>query len=168
RQIETISSDLNISKQVVEHILHLWRTMGEVMIPQKKKKRIRVMTPQEMDTLVQLVQEFPNLYLDKMQKILQEMFGVVVGISTLWATLRELGLSRKKVGLTFTICPCPLKSAVSSPKLQLSVTKTRGIFTASVWATKMLSDSSSLMRVVLTPKQHTDSLVGLRKAKEHI
>ncbi|KAF8576345.1 hypothetical protein K439DRAFT_1367501 [Ramaria rubella] len=87
RQIETISSDLNISKRVIERILHLWRTMGEVMIPQKKKKRIRVMTPQEMDLSIPLVQEFPNLYLDEMQKILQEMFGVVVGISTLWATL---------------------------------------------------------------------------------
>ncbi|KAF8580042.1 hypothetical protein K439DRAFT_1268386, partial [Ramaria rubella] len=78
----------------VEHILHLWQMMGEVMAPQKKK-RIRVMTPQEMETLVQLVQQFPSLYLDKMQNILQEMYGVVVGISTLWATLRELGLTCK-------------------------------------------------------------------------
>ena len=126
KKIAEISLDLNISKRVVERILHLWRTTGEVTAPKKDdNKKIRIMAPQEMEvsfhalllylsdeafprqTLFQLARQFPDLYLDEMQKILQELYGVVVGISTLSQTLRELGLTRKKVpDIALVLCDC--------------------------------------------------------------
>jgi transposase-like protein len=51
KKIDEIALDLNMSKRVVERILNLWRTTGEVMSqePGKKGKRRKIMTQEEME-----------------------------------------------------------------------------------------------------------------------
>jgi transposase len=119
KKIPEIILNLNISQHVVERTLQLWRDTGEVVSqgPGKKAKRRRVMIPDEIDVsspfpwlsklsahspftpqfLITLIQQHPKMYLDEMQIQLLQKHGVIVGISTIWDTLMELGLSRKKV-----------------------------------------------------------------------
>jgi hypothetical protein len=116
-----------MTHQVVKWVLKLWYDMGEVKpigLGRKKKKRKRVMLAHEMEVcgsaitvyptdtqhhlhplcLVGLVQCYPDMYLDEMQNQLQQIHGIIVGISTIWETLKELGLSCKKVCSFGTIC----------------------------------------------------------------
>ena len=56
-----------------------------------------------MQFLLALVERKPDIYLDEMQSQLQQQHGLVVGISTIWETLVELGLTRKKVSPTLSL-----------------------------------------------------------------
>jgi hypothetical protein len=40
------------------------------------------------------------MYLDEIQEALKVQYGLIVGLSTIWDTLTELGLSRKRVSCT--------------------------------------------------------------------
>ncbi|KIJ22688.1 hypothetical protein M422DRAFT_83984, partial [Sphaerobolus stellatus SS14] len=94
-----IARNLRMSDRSVERVLQLWRTTGEVISEASKKKqtRKRIMTEQEQEHLLELVKSRPDLYLDELQKHLQEMFGLYIGISTIWDTLTDLGLTRKRL-----------------------------------------------------------------------
>ena len=50
--------------------------------------------------LLALIERKPDIYLDEMQTKLQEQHGIIVGLSTIWEALTELGLTRKKVRIS--------------------------------------------------------------------
>ncbi|KIJ51782.1 hypothetical protein M422DRAFT_244132 [Sphaerobolus stellatus SS14] len=98
-KIEDIARNLRMSKRTVERVLELWKTTGEV-IPKDSKGRLsrrKLMSEQEQEYLLELVKSRPDLYLDELQKRLQEMFELYIGISTIWDTLTDLGLTRKRL-----------------------------------------------------------------------
>ena len=116
-KIDQIATSLKMSRRVVERVLKLWR--GEVSEPGPRRsgKRCRVMDSEEMEVsslvlfsvfaanmhtllhqfLLALVERKPDIYLDELQTQLQQQHGLVVGLSTIWDTLVDLGLTRKKV-----------------------------------------------------------------------
>ncbi|KIJ40477.1 hypothetical protein M422DRAFT_87097, partial [Sphaerobolus stellatus SS14] len=96
---KAISVDLNMLTQVVEHILKTWRETGEVQpkVSGKGSKRQRIMTDEEIEFLLTLSEQSLDIYLDEFQEQLQLQHSVIVGISTIWNTLTELGLSQKKM-----------------------------------------------------------------------
>ncbi|KAF8490616.1 hypothetical protein JB92DRAFT_3128798 [Gautieria morchelliformis] len=99
KKIDDITLDLNMSKCVVEQILQLWCTSGEVVVQGHGKmgNRRKIMTPEEMEFLLWLTEQFPDLYLDEIQSIMQRLYGITVVISTLWDTMTNLGLTCKKL-----------------------------------------------------------------------
>ena len=116
KKITAIAIDLNISQRVVERTLELWRNTGDV-IPEGlglHGKRQKLMTPHEIEVytslvklrcipltspqfLVELVGRYPDLYIDEMQEHLLLQHGIVVGITTIWNALTEIGINHKKV-----------------------------------------------------------------------
>ncbi|KIJ34421.1 hypothetical protein M422DRAFT_86990, partial [Sphaerobolus stellatus SS14] len=46
----------------------------------------------------------PDMYLDEFQEQLWLQHGVIIGISTIWNTLTELGLSQKKLSKVAAEC----------------------------------------------------------------
>lgn len=44
-----------------------------------------------------IIDHSPDIYLDEIQDELQEQHGIVVSISTIWRTLKRLGITSKKV-----------------------------------------------------------------------
>ncbi|KAF8492093.1 hypothetical protein JB92DRAFT_2752376 [Gautieria morchelliformis] len=84
KKINDIALDLNMSKGVVERILQLWHTTGVVVQGHGKMgNRGKIMTPEEMEFLLRLTEQFPDLYLDEIPSIMQHLYGITVGISTI-------------------------------------------------------------------------------------
>jgi hypothetical protein len=57
--------------------------------------------------LLALIERNPDIYLDEIQAQLQQQHGLIIGISTIWETLTELGLIHKKVSYNQSLCDNP-------------------------------------------------------------
>ncbi|KAF8587888.1 hypothetical protein K439DRAFT_1336824, partial [Ramaria rubella] len=105
RKTAQIVHDLQISQCVVERILKMWCETGEVVPqgPGRHAEKMTLLLPEETKVssiwyiLMSLVERFPNIYLDEIQKHLLLKHEVVVGLSTIWKMLTHLGLSHNKV-----------------------------------------------------------------------
>jgi transposase len=53
--------------------------------------------------MLALIDHTPDIYLDEIQHELQEQHGVVVSLSTIWRTLKRLGITSKKVSHIFIL-----------------------------------------------------------------
>ena len=124
--IPLISLNLRMAQHIVERVLYLWQTTGEVLQhPQYEKFRWKRMLCDEelnvsgifshvapnsclsiLQRLIALVESQPDLYLDEMQAHLQEMYDLYIGLSTIWDALTEAGLTQKKVCHLCVYKPC--------------------------------------------------------------
>ena len=59
--------------------------------------RLRFLNSQEEIVILDAVFENPGIYLDKIQRYLEEKAGVVISIPTICKTVQRLGLTRRKV-----------------------------------------------------------------------
>ncbi|KIJ53120.1 hypothetical protein M422DRAFT_42914 [Sphaerobolus stellatus SS14] len=151
-KVSDIARNLRMSDRSVERVLQLWRTTGEVIseASEKKQTRKRIMTEQEQEHLLELVKSCPDLYLDELQKRLQEMFGLYIGISTIWDTLTDLGLTHKRAFFSF---PKRLQNEMKKPThntaFELELNHQTGWY--------------SLTRAASIAVLHIDFTVGLRR-----
>ncbi|KIJ25253.1 hypothetical protein M422DRAFT_81019, partial [Sphaerobolus stellatus SS14] len=96
--VNAIALTLNMPKRVVERVLQTWKETGEVHLEAgRKNKRITIMTDDEKEFLLALSERHPDMYLDEFQEQLCIQHGIIVGLATIWNTLTNLGLTRKKV-----------------------------------------------------------------------
>ena len=47
--------------------------------------------------MLALIEQSPDIYLDEIQEGLQELHDIEISLSSIWRTLRRLGMSAKKV-----------------------------------------------------------------------
>lgn len=74
------------------------------------------------------------MYLDVLQEELMKQMGVFVGLSTVWNTLTELGLTRKKVHLPSCHVPNNMFIfIVSCQNLLRSAMRMKGLSSVSRW-----------------------------------
>lgn len=111
-----IAFDLDMSHRVVQKTIKLWQEIGDVAVDHKSTSRMgsRAMSGAEVEVsgcdlciaccglsrsqfLIALLERDPDLYLDEISEELESQHGIDVPLSTIWRTLTELGMSRKKV-----------------------------------------------------------------------
>jgi transposase len=96
--VQEISNLLHISKSTVNKILNIYRCWACVVNPLKKiSGRKKLFTRKEMDILKSLVQNKVDWYLDELVFEMENYTNKRVSISTLWRTLKYIGITRKKV-----------------------------------------------------------------------
>lgn len=63
--IDEIAGDLDMSKRMVEKVIHLWRTMGEVMPKsgESKRKSKRILTEKEVEVSFSFFEGWHSTYL---------------------------------------------------------------------------------------------------------
>lgn len=97
--------------------------------------------------LLRLTERNPDIYLDEMQDQLRSQHGVIVGLSTIWDTLTELGLSRKRVCILFICQRLYYNEIFSSRKLPRNVMNVHVHDFVLKLGQRHLNGSFSLMKV---------------------
>jgi len=92
--VQEISNLLHISKSTVNKILNIYRCWACVVNPLKKiLGRKKLFTHKEMDILKSLVQNKVDWYLDELVFEMENYTNKRVSISTLWRTLKYIGIT---------------------------------------------------------------------------
>ncbi|KIJ42940.1 hypothetical protein M422DRAFT_86395, partial [Sphaerobolus stellatus SS14] len=105
KKTSDIALDLYMLWCVVQHILKLWKDIGDVVNTPIKIGQAPLMNREQEEAsnhlfclfLVALLEHSLNLYLDELAEELELQHGIHVGVSMVWWTLQRLGLSHKKL-----------------------------------------------------------------------
>ncbi|EJD33488.1 hypothetical protein AURDEDRAFT_41209, partial [Auricularia subglabra TFB-10046 SS5] len=92
-----IARDLDMSKRVVECVLHLWKEIGDVCREPKRLARARRLSACHLEFLVALTERRLDSMLDEMQDELDDQYNLYADLSTIWRSLKFLGISNKRL-----------------------------------------------------------------------
>ena len=93
---EEIAESLYVSARTVRRIVGLFLATGYVA-SRVSVGRPRTLTSLEETLVLNVIFENPGIYLDEVQRYLEEKAGVVVSIPTICRTTQRLGLTRRKI-----------------------------------------------------------------------
>ncbi|KAF8220919.1 hypothetical protein L208DRAFT_1331007, partial [Tricholoma matsutake] len=85
---------------VVQHVLKCWQEIGEVCKDRTHMGHAPLMSQKAVMFMLALLDRDPDLYLDEIQQQLEDQHGVIVSLTTVWRTLRRLGITSKKVSMS--------------------------------------------------------------------
>ena len=116
-----IAIDLDISLCDVQQAKQTWNQIGQVCHSKWINGRHLLLTPEQTQVcalyliacnmlnlspfvvfflskfMLTLIEQSPNIYPDKIQEGLQELHDIEISLSSIWRTLRHLGMSAKKI-----------------------------------------------------------------------
>ncbi|KAH9020854.1 hypothetical protein EDB85DRAFT_507402 [Lactarius pseudohatsudake] len=81
-----ISIDLDVPLRVVQRSSRLGITSDVSAAPESSWGGIHYCPPNK-----------PSIYLDEIQELLQKLHGIKISVSSIWRTLKRLGMSAKKL-----------------------------------------------------------------------
>ena len=93
---ELCRSVVHDSERMVRRIVALFWLTGNVA-SMLVVGRLRSLTILEGSLIVNVIFENPGIYLDKIQRTLEEEDGVVISIPTICRMVQRLGLTRRKI-----------------------------------------------------------------------
>ena len=93
---EDIAEALYVSERTVRRIVALFLLTGDVA-RRPIVGRSRSLTSQEETLILDAIFENPGIYLDEVQRHLEEKVGVVISIPTICRTVQRLGLTRRRI-----------------------------------------------------------------------
>ncbi|KAF8591388.1 Homeodomain-like protein, partial [Ramaria rubella] len=94
-----IARILNMSLRVVQCVLKVYEEIGAVANNPKlyaKQGRARLLTNRNVEFLLALLEQHPDIYLDELAEELNEQHGVSVSLVTIQRMLKLLGITTKK------------------------------------------------------------------------
>ncbi|PPQ84100.1 hypothetical protein CVT24_002275 [Panaeolus cyanescens] len=97
KKTTAIAIDLDMPLRVVQHTLKLWQDIGEVCRSRKGIGRTPIMRNDAVKFMLALIEHSPDIYLDEIQEQLEDQHDIVVSLSTIYITLKRLGMSLKKL-----------------------------------------------------------------------
>ncbi|KAF8239291.1 hypothetical protein L208DRAFT_1471778 [Tricholoma matsutake] len=83
--------------RVIQRVKRTWNEIGDVCRDRQHQGRAPLLSVQESQFMVALLEHTPDLYLDEIQEQLQEQHNVTVSLNTISRTLKRLGISSKKL-----------------------------------------------------------------------
>ncbi|KAH9012103.1 hypothetical protein EDB84DRAFT_1278781, partial [Lactarius hengduanensis] len=92
-----ISIDLDVPLRVVQRVKQTWNHIGRVCRSREFMGRHPLLSPEQTQFMLALIEHSPDIYLDEIQELLQELHGIKISVSSIWRTLKRLGMSAKKV-----------------------------------------------------------------------
>ncbi|KZV97950.1 hypothetical protein EXIGLDRAFT_563188, partial [Exidia glandulosa HHB12029] len=92
-----ISMNLNIPLRTVQRILERWNKMGEVINEPHREGPPKALTDEQVEFVINMLEHSPDLYLEEMKDELWYRHRAAVTLSALDNTLKELGITYKKV-----------------------------------------------------------------------
>ncbi|KDQ51314.1 hypothetical protein JAAARDRAFT_113397, partial [Jaapia argillacea MUCL 33604] len=92
-----VAISLDMPLRVVQRVLKMWREIGEVCKDRTRLGRSPLMTTDAVRLMLGLLEHTPDIFLDEIQEQLEEQHGVQVSLSTIWRTLKRLGISSKQL-----------------------------------------------------------------------
>ncbi|KAJ4467574.1 hypothetical protein C8R41DRAFT_779538, partial [Lentinula lateritia] len=104
-----IAIQLDVPLRVVQRICQNWREIKDVCRKRMKIGQSPLMSPDSCKLMLGLIEHSPDIYLDEIQDELYYAHGLQLSTSTIWCTLRRLGIRNKQVHF-----PSPLPSINSA------------------------------------------------------
>ncbi|KAJ3825843.1 hypothetical protein F5880DRAFT_1477486 [Lentinula raphanica] len=95
-----VAIELAIPLRVVQRIQKNWNEIHDVCKERKGIGRAPLMTPASCKLMVGLIECSPDIYLDEIQDEMYYAYGLTLSLSTIWRTLRRLGISNKRVHIS--------------------------------------------------------------------
>ncbi|KAH9036652.1 hypothetical protein EDB85DRAFT_2143001 [Lactarius pseudohatsudake] len=93
---DKISIDLDVPLRVVQWVKQTWNHIGRVCRSREFMGRHPLLSPEQTQFMLALIEHSPDIYLDEIQELLQELHGIKISVSSIWRTLKRLGMSAKK------------------------------------------------------------------------
>ncbi|EJD53448.1 Homeodomain-like protein [Auricularia subglabra TFB-10046 SS5] len=94
---QEIARLLNINRRTVQRTLQTFDKIGDVCRPKPGRTgRKRILLGELREFILTTVEERPYIYLDELRDAIQQHFGVIVHLSTVWRALKLFGLSLKQ------------------------------------------------------------------------
>ncbi|KAJ3928486.1 MAG: hypothetical protein NXY57DRAFT_872295, partial [Lentinula lateritia] len=81
----------------VQQICQNWREIKDVCRERMKIGRSPLMSPDSCKLMLGLIEHSPDIYLDEIQDELYYAHGLQLSTSTIWRTLRRLGIWNKQL-----------------------------------------------------------------------
>ncbi|KAF8591646.1 hypothetical protein K439DRAFT_1295287, partial [Ramaria rubella] len=89
-----IALNLNMSLHVVQRVLQLYKELGDVM---KDPHMYQRYLPSYAQYMLKLLEEKPDLYLDEITLVLNDVTSLDISISTVHRSLKLLGITSKRL-----------------------------------------------------------------------
>ncbi|KAJ3966573.1 hypothetical protein EV361DRAFT_557702 [Lentinula raphanica] len=122
-----VAIELSVPLRLVQRIQQNWKEIRDVCKERKGIGRAPLMTPDSCKLMFGLIERSPDIYLDEIQDEMYYAYGLTISISTIWRTLRRLGISNKRVCIScFSLVLYSEMFFLSFPRQLLSVVKRLG------------------------------------------
>ncbi|KAJ6479049.1 Homeodomain-like protein, partial [Mycena sanguinolenta] len=95
--LKQILACVGFSRSTFFRALHLWQTTGDVVRPQNRTGRPRLLHHEDVDHLIRLVQERPDWFLDELLHLLEHNRFISVHYTTIHRELERAGMSAKRL-----------------------------------------------------------------------
>jgi transposase len=95
--IKQILACVGFSRSTFFRVLHLWRTVGDVVRPQNRTGRPRLLHHDDVDHLIQLIHHRPDWFLDELLNLLKHNRFISVHYTMIHRELERAGMSTKKL-----------------------------------------------------------------------
>ncbi|KAE9395205.1 hypothetical protein BT96DRAFT_826550, partial [Gymnopus androsaceus JB14] len=92
-----LTQHTNVSERLIQCALANWCNTGDVAIISSQHGRLKALSSLNMDYIKGLLEQTPDLYLEEIQRSLEDSCQVLVALSTIAALLCHWGWERKKV-----------------------------------------------------------------------
>ncbi|KAJ4467147.1 hypothetical protein C8J55DRAFT_381686, partial [Lentinula edodes] len=92
-----IAIELDMPLRVVQRIRQNWNEIKDVCKERKQIGQSPVMRPDACKLMFGLIEHSPDIYLDEIQDELYYAYDLMLSISTIWRTLRRLGIRNKRL-----------------------------------------------------------------------
>jgi transposase len=116
--VNQILACVGFSRSTFFRVLHLWRTTGDVVRPQNRTGRPRLLHHDDVDHLIQLIHHRPDWFLDELLNLLKHNRFISVHYTTIHRELERAGCPRKSLTklLKSEAIPLGLTMFVKFPK----------------------------------------------------
>ncbi|KAJ7586941.1 hypothetical protein C8J56DRAFT_787260 [Mycena floridula] len=94
-----ICQNLDMPLRVVQRVLQVYNEIGEVCRDRKRLGRSPLMTEEAARMMLALLEHSPDIFLDEIQVQLEVQHGLELSISTIYRTLKQLGITNKKANV---------------------------------------------------------------------
>jgi len=95
--VKEILACVGFSRSTFFRVLHLWRTTGDVVRPQNRTGRPRLLHRDDVQHLVELIHYRPDWFLDELLKLLKTNRFISVHYTTIHRELERAGMSAMKL-----------------------------------------------------------------------
>ncbi|KAJ3861333.1 hypothetical protein EV359DRAFT_47419, partial [Lentinula novae-zelandiae] len=92
-----IAIELDMPLRVVQRIQQNWNEIKDVCNERKQIGQSPLMRPDACKLMFGLIEHSPDIYLDEIQDELYYSYDLMLSISTIWRTLRRLGICNKRL-----------------------------------------------------------------------
>ncbi|KAJ7599736.1 hypothetical protein C8J56DRAFT_846441 [Mycena floridula] len=96
-----ISQNLDMPLRIVQQVIQVYNEIGDVCRDRSHIRRSSLMTETAATMMLALLEHSPDIFLDEIQVQLEEQHGLELSLSAIYRTLKRLGITNKKVSLSF-------------------------------------------------------------------